>query len=242
VILSKPFYLGETEVTQAQYSELMKKNPSHYSTAGAFKDFAGIDTSSFPVEQVRWLDAVEFCVRLSLHEGLKPHYRVEGEDVTVLDGNGYRLPTEAEWEFACRAGTETLYCSGDTKDDLLTVGWYVNTSGQQPKPVRQLSPNWFGLYDIHGNVWEWCEDPWDPKKYTKFVDKSAADPRVRLILGRNKRAARGGSWGDEAPLLRSANRGKQTYNETNTRIGFRVAVSLEAVELKTHPAHKGAER
>ncbi|MCX7422546.1 MAG: formylglycine-generating enzyme family protein [Planctomycetia bacterium] len=108
VILTQPIYLGVHEVTQAEYEQVMKKNPSHFAPLGAGKEtVSGLDTTSHPVEMVSWNDAAEFCAKLSKQEKLQPFYCRTGEAVTSLDGTGYRLPTEADWEFACRAGTTT---------------------------------------------------------------------------------------------------------------------------------------
>jgi formylglycine-generating enzyme required for sulfatase activity len=215
----------------------MKSNPSYYSATGKGKEvIGGRDTSRFPVERIRWFDAVEFCTKLSIDEGLTPSYRIDGEEVTFLSGMGYRLPTEAEWEFACRAGTEGKYWIGETIDDLQKVGWYQDNSGQRPNPVGQLSPNPFGLFDVHGNVWEWCVDRWDPQHYARYGNKSAIDPEVQTASDTKLRVARGGSWGDAAPVLRSANRGTQVPNHMGGKVGFRVALSLDAVKLKVQRA------
>ena len=143
VTISRPFYLGVYPVTQGEYVQLTKKNPSH---------FSGNDR--LPVESVSWFDAVAFCNELSRKEGLKPFYTINGQSVEVPDWNGpgYRLPTEAEWEYACRAGTTTQFSFGDDKKLLSEHAWYDQNSGNQDPSRGEKKPNPFGLFDMHGNV------------------------------------------------------------------------------------------
>jgi len=136
VRITDPFYLGMYEVTQAEYEKVMGKNPSWFPMRGGdATHVSGEDTSRHPVENVSWNDAVEFCKRLS------------GEE-----GKTYRLPTEAEWEYACRAGTTTLYCSGDDAASLGEYAWYGDNSDGKTHPVGEKKPNAWGLHDMHGKL------------------------------------------------------------------------------------------
>jgi formylglycine-generating enzyme required for sulfatase activity len=147
VRISRSFYLSVYEVTQSDYQKVTGSNPSGHK---------GSDT--LPVDSVSWFDAVEFCNRLSVKEGLKPYYTVAGSRVTIAGGPGYRLPTEAEWEYACRAGSQTTYVHGEQPNALGLYAWIGTNSGKTSHPIGQKKPNAFGLYDMIGNVGEWCWD------------------------------------------------------------------------------------
>lgn len=188
VTLSKGFYVGTTEVTQAQWKAVMGNNPSN---------FKGDD---LPVEMVSWDDAVSFCKKLSGKEG-----------------KTYRLPTEAEWEYAARAGTTTRYHSGDTEEKLAAVAWYAGNSGNQTQKVGQKEPNAWGLYDMHGNVWEWCSD-WQ-EIHTKAP---ATDPKGPLDGTRH--VLRSGSWRHPPHVSRAANQGQYPPNYRFNDFGFRVVL------------------
>jgi formylglycine-generating enzyme required for sulfatase activity len=230
VILTQPIYLGVHEVTQAQYEKIMGQNPSHFAATGPGKDaVAGIDTSNFPVEMVSWNDAAEFCTKLSETERLKPFYLRAGETVTMLDGAGYRLPTEAEWEFACRAGTTTKYWIGDKDEDLPQAGWFNANSGNRSHAVGELKANPFGLFDIHGNVWEWVHDGWDPTYYRQFQEKPALDPNGPSSAG-SLHAVRGGVWIIAASYCRASDRAAHDPTRRGHDFGFRAALVVEAVK------------
>jgi formylglycine-generating enzyme required for sulfatase activity len=151
-----------------------------------------------PVNQVSWYDAVEFCNELSRRAGLAVCYRIDGEDVAWIGDEGYRLLTETEWEYACRAGSEGRWCFGDDEELLAEHGWY-EANADEPQPVGRKLANAWGLYDMHGNVWEWCWD-W----YGRYSDGVLKNPRGPAAG--NKRVVRGGSFVRRPLYLRSASR------------------------------------
>jgi formylglycine-generating enzyme required for sulfatase activity len=188
VTISNPFYLGVTEVTQTQYQAVMGANPSQFKGP------------TNPVERVSWHEAVEFCRRLS-----------------EKAGKIFRLPTEAEWEYACRAGTKTRYSFGDSESVLGDYAWSGSNSGGKTHPVGQKKPNPWGLYDMNGNVWEWCAD-WSGS----YSSKSSTDPK-----GADSgwaRVTRGGACdGNEAGGFRCAYRGRGDPAGRYGSRGFRCA-------------------
>ena len=191
VRITKPFYLGVYPVTQEQYEKVMGKNPSQ------FKDPAS------PVESVSWDDAVEFCKKLSAKEG-----------------KTYRLPTEAEWEYACRAGTTTSYSFGDDEASLGEYAWFRGNAESKTHPVGQKKPNAWGLFDMHGNVWEWCQDrygEYSSDAVTDPVTEQPGDDRATLWV------RRGGSWYNSAWHCRSAIRLRHAPDYRLFLLGFRVA-------------------
>jgi formylglycine-generating enzyme required for sulfatase activity len=230
-ILTRPMYLGLHEVTQAQFEQIMGHNPSHFAASGPGKDVIvpfGVDTSIHPVEMVSWNEAAEFCAKLSEKEQLRPFYSRKGEAVTLLKGTGYRLPTEAEWEFACRAGTTTKYWIGDRDEELSQAGWHLLNSWERTHPIGELEPNPFGLYDILGNVSEWAHDEWEPSCYMQFQKRPALDPCVESSVTSQK-VVRGGSWYSMAFYCRAASRFGLRASLRGKVGGFRVALMLEAV-------------
>jgi formylglycine-generating enzyme required for sulfatase activity len=221
VRITRPFYLGVYEITQAQYQAVMGVNPSRFSSNGGGKDeVAGQSTDRHPVEMVSWLDAVTFCDKLSELEGRKPFYEIEGQNVRVpnWEGPGYRLPTEAEWEYACRAGTEARYSFGDDEASLGEYSWFDGNSGGRTHPVGGKRRNEFGLFDMHGNVWEWC---WDGHDKGYYRESPADDPRGPD--GASFRVLRGGSYGQPPWGVRSARRGRYTPEHQGGNLGFRAA-------------------
>ena len=187
------FYLGKYPVTQEQYQAVMSDNPSN------FKGFLK-NTSTNPVEGVSWDDAQAFCQKLNDKTGKK-----------------YRLPSEAEWEYACRAGIQTRYYFGDNEKKLGEYAWYEYNSGSKTHPVGQKKPNNWGLYDMSGNVWEWCEDGWHENYENAPTDGTAWNENHSVT---NLRVLRGGSWGDNPWLCRSACRCSDGYRFNY--FGFRV--------------------
>ena len=206
VTISKDYYLGVTEVTQGQYEKVMGTNPSYFQKRVIGKS----DSSMYPVEQVSWEDAVEFCKKLSdLPEEKKA-------------GRVYRLPTEAEWEYACRAGSKAAYSFGANSKTLGDYAWFVYNSGVQTHPVGEKKANAWGLYDMHGNVWEWCSD-W----YGEYPKGGVSDPS-----GPSEGSYpvnRGGSWFYEAAGCRSADRYRDDPSYRSGNYGFRVALSSSGI-------------
>ena len=171
-----------------------------------------------PVNNVTWFDAVRFCNALSERERLPVCYRFLDDEIVQWDrtATGYRLLTEAEWEYACRAGSQTSYCYGDNADELERYAWYKKNANGEPQPVAQKWPNAWGLYDMHGNVWEWCWD-W----YGKYPDKPQTDP-----AGPDKgsdHVLRGGAFNNPAENLRSAIRSWIIPVDRSRNYGFRCA-------------------
>jgi hypothetical protein len=166
--VANAFYLGKYEVTQGEWEQVMGYNPSNFHRKNS--KMAGLETSKFPVETMSWFDSVEFCNKLSEREGLKPYYalavtkrqtdgkRIDEAEVKILGGSGYRIPKDAEWEHGCRAGTKTKYHCGDKDDDLLEYAWFIKNSEGRTHEVGAKKPNAFGLYDMHGNVFEFNEE------------------------------------------------------------------------------------
>ncbi len=232
VILTQPIYLGVNEVMQTEYEQVMGLNPSHFAPMGMGKDaVAGMETTDHPVETVSWNDAAEFCAKISKQEKLKPFYFRTGQTITPLDGTGYRLPSEAEWEFACRAGTATKYWIGDKDEDLLRAGWFGENSGRRTHAAGELKANPFGLADMHGNVCEWVQDGWDATYYQQFQEKPAINPNAPSSDGFS-RVLRGGLWNYPASNCSSSNRWSHFSSYADFLIGFRVALPVDAVKVK----------
>jgi formylglycine-generating enzyme required for sulfatase activity len=210
VTIGLPLLLGVHPVTQFQYQQVMGVNPSSYSPTGlAQTEVAGLDTRNFPVEWVSWLDAVEFCNRLSAFSAERAAGRV------------YRLPDEAEWEYACRASTPTVFAFGNSltsQQANFNGGMPYGTTLrgpnlQRPSIVGAFRPNAWGLYDMHGNVWEWCNDLYCPR-------------HDRRLATATKRTIRGGTWKAGARACRSASRQGEKPEQRNGQIGFRVAMQV----------------
>jgi formylglycine-generating enzyme required for sulfatase activity/serine/threonine protein kinase len=200
VVLTRPYYMGVYEVSQAEYERVMGSNPSSFEGARN------------PVENVSWEEAAEFCRRLSELPEEKAAGRV------------YRLPTDAEWEYACRAGTTTTYSFGADTSQLGEYSWFEDNSGNKTHPLGQKRPNGWGLYDMHGNVYEWCQDWYGNYTETAVVDPQG--PSIGLL-----RVARGGSWKWTARHCWSTNRDWSSPTAHYSDLGFRVALvpSIAAV-------------
>jgi formylglycine-generating enzyme required for sulfatase activity len=198
VFIGKGFWLGKFEVTQAEYLKLMSNNPAK---------FTGDLTR--PIESVGWDDAVEYCAKLTAFE------RKQGR---LPAGYVYRLPTEAEWEYAARAGTTTRFSFGNDPAALGDYAWFAENSSQTTHPVGHKKPNPWGLYDTHGNVWEWCLDWKGPYGGARIMDP--AGPRTGSF-----RINRGGSWFDQPKGCRSANRFNPAALQGFEYVGFRVALA-----------------
>lgn len=194
VKITAPFLLGTTAVTQKQWREVIGANPAGLSGPDSLKD-------DLPVVDVSWEDAVEFCKKLSEKEGRK-----------------YHLPTEAQWEYACRAGTTTPYNFGE-HGDLVDYAWFDANSGGATQPVAQKLPNEWGLYDMHGNVWQWCADFCGPYPPGDQVDPTGPDSNSE-----GRRILRGGSWSYDRTACRSAFRYCDAPGSRGGSIGFRCAM------------------
>jgi formylglycine-generating enzyme required for sulfatase activity len=205
------FMIGKYEITQDQYRAAMGTNPSYFAS--------GSDAGKRPVEQVSWYNAVTCCNRLSEMEGLEKVYVISGSYVNVdFKKNGYRLPTEAEWEYAARGGTQSRNYTYSGSHDINLAGWYSGNSVSATHGVGAKAPNELGIYDMSGNVWEWCWD-W----YGAYKSDAQTDPLGASSGG--YRVSRGGSWYGSADYLRSAFRSH--YSPASRYfIGFRVARSL----------------
>lgn len=203
VTLSQSYYIGVHEVTQAQYEAVMAANPSHFRNSAV--------SNRLPVENVTWHQAQEFCKRLSARPEEKSNGRV------------YRLPTEAEWEMACRAGSTTAYSFGDDRRELSNYAWYSENSSEHTHPVGSKRPNKFGLYDMHGNVGEWCSN-W----LGQYPNHSVVDP-VGPSSGKFK-VSRGLSFNHWAVHNRSGNRSEHLPEVASWTVGFRVVLEASGVQ------------
>ena len=209
----KNYVMLNVEVTQALYQEIMGTDPSYFSSsnlAEMYKDGYNIfnfsPDANFPVEQVSWLDAIRFCNKLSKKNGLKKAYIISEDNKVNWDksADGFRLPTIEEWIYAAKGGENYKYAGSDDIDD---VAWYRGTSEGTPHPVGQLDPNGYGLYDMCGNVWEWC---WD------------VSPRVDTC-----HFYCGGGYFEKADKCNVSSEDSTSYNTKFRSIGFRVVRNIK---------------
>jgi formylglycine-generating enzyme required for sulfatase activity len=211
VLLPEGFWIGRYEITQAEFEAVMGRNPSHHPGEGRR-----------PAEKVNWQEAVEYCRKRTERE--------QAARQLPLD-YVFRLPTEAEWEYACRAGTSTRFSFGEDPADALAedYAWFSSNSQSTTHPVGLLKPNPAGLHDMHGNVWEWCLDAWAGALPGGRVTNSIAAPTGTL------RVAHGGSWLYDARFCRSANRDSYGVLTRCSDLGFRVVLARVAGEPATPP-------
>jgi uncharacterized protein (TIGR02996 family) len=223
VEITRPFYLGVFPVTQEQFRRVRELRPSWFGPTGQGSDrVQGLDTANFPIEMVSWHDAVAYCQALSRRSA------------EARAGRRYRLPTEAEWEYACRAGTMTPYHFGTTaSSDQANFdgkgpdgGAAAGADLHRPSTVGSYQPNAFGLYDMHGNVWEWVADRFARDYYSARAQRDPTGPKRG-----DERMVRGGSWSNRSSVCRSATRGWIRPGTMDNETGFRVVCE--------HPAQDG---
>ncbi|HEX42978.1 MAG TPA: formylglycine-generating enzyme family protein [Phycisphaerales bacterium] len=196
------FYIDVHLVTQADYERVMGANPSRWKAPDN------------PVEQVRWSDAVRYCNKRSELEGLEPCYDIE-KWTCDFAADGYRLPTEAEWEYACRAGTQTAWFFGPDASRLGDYAWFQANASGRPQPVGRKKPNPWGLYDMIGNLWQWCNDFYQVDYYEQSPQQDPTGPDT----GETK-VVRGGAWKFTADACRSAYRYNESPGYTDVCFGY----------------------
>lgn len=221
VRITRPFYMGVYPVTQAQFrvwttvAEIQHKN-----------GFSGDNRCRHPAENLDWLQASAFCIWLN-----------ETHSESFPAGYHAGLPTEAQWEYACRAGSDTDYHTGDGKTALAVAGWYAGNAESETHPVGTRAANAFGLYDMHGNVWEWCLDAWDADAYKQRIsgicDPMVTASDVRTTEENADRVIRGGSWFNSAGFCRASYRfgWRPVFRDWNR--GFRVCLFFGPVPIQT---------
>ena len=211
VEITKDFYVGKYPVTQELWKSVMGNNPAHFKRNG----------NNRPVEQVDWFDCVRFCNKLSEIEKRQPVYTISSEVSCNWDANGYRLLSEAEWEYAARGGEYHLYAGSNAIDE---VAWYSENSEKGTRSVGRKKANGFGLYDMSGNVHEWVWDKYDKWIYRSRKDQEITQDPYGPTRGLN-RVLRGGRWGSNAVATRVSNRSNAEPSYRTNIIGFRIARS-----------------
>jgi formylglycine-generating enzyme required for sulfatase activity len=203
VTISRGYWMGKYEVTQQEYLAVMESNPSHFT-----------GELNRPVEQVSWYDATEYCVKLTEREGFAGR---------IAPNSVYRLPTEAEWEYACRAWTSTRFSYGDDSDytSLTNYAWYEDNSQGKTHLVGQKLPNAWGLHDMHGNVWEWCQDWWSDYAGGIWIDPQGPSWGSNRVI----RGSDWNDWGVGPRICRSACRSTNFPGDGSPHIGFRVVLA-----------------
>jgi len=191
VRITKPFYIGKYPVTQEQWTAVMGVNPSHF------------QGPKNPVEWVSWEDCLRFLRRLNEKAG----------------GGKWQFPTEAQWEYACRAGSTTIFCYGNEEAGLDEYGWYDKISGGKSHPVGEKKPNAWGLYDMNGSIWQWVLDWYDRDYYAHSPTDDPTGPATGT-----DRVSHGGSWASPARSARSANHGRIEADHHGSHLGFRAAM------------------
>lgn len=205
------YYIGKYPVTQKLWFEVMGSNPSYF------------EGDNLPVERVNWYECISFCNALSRHNGLEECYCIDGESVTLLsEKHGYRLPTEAEWEFAARGGKKSKgfkYAGSDIPDEVAWYNYKFNSEGYKTYPVGQKRANELGVFDMSGNIWEWCWDWKDAYPSTSQTNPLGPDSGI-------SRVCRGGSWSSSAVICRATYRGSNDPTDSKSFIGFRLVLVL----------------
>ena len=220
VIIPGNLFMGVHPVTQKQFLGLMEFNPSIVT-----------ENEDCPADSVTWFSAIEFCNKMSEAESLHPYYTmkavrrrannsIEQAIVSIVGGDGYRLPTEAEWEYACRAGSISPWCFGDQVLDVGLYAWFYDNSLMETHPVGQRKPNSWGLFDMHGNVMEWCYDWYNESQYRQYAEEEVENP-MGPEVGTAK-VLRGGAWQFGAEATRCAYRNSSTPDAVAGVIGFRI--------------------
>ncbi|REJ96182.1 MAG: hypothetical protein DWQ34_04645 [Planctomycetota bacterium] len=216
VAIDLPFYCSVNEITREQFRKVEGYDPS---SSLAVEDDDG--SQNLPVENVSWERAVQFCNELSLKCRLPEYYEIKDGEITPKGGDGYRLPSEEEWEYACRGGSDAAYSFGNDLVRLPQYAWYSANATNQTNPVGTKDPNAFGLHDMHGNVWEWCDTASEPENSTIAQSR----PQWRI--------ARGGSWMHQALQCRSASRFHYQQTDGGPSGGFRVVRSISGSPRRT---------